>query len=506
MPRVIQCLAATAVVMFCVQVFSDNKADVDLWGNVGFVRSPPWSGSYHDANTFSFTEPDTSWVNHEWLAEYALNRVYTFLGNPGLLLLKIALGLLVVALVHSSMSRSGLSGPGRFLVLLLIVSTMGYGFSTRPHHFTYLLTAVFLWVLRHSRRRALVLFGLPALGALWANLHGAFLAGALLLVVRTAGEACRALSRQRPDARTNDLPLLAAATALFLGATLLNPYGVRLWRFVFASAALVRPYLSEWAAFHPLHDFWTHVDFVVLVALGGAALAFSRTPKDPVWMAVLAVSLVAALVLRRNIPLFAVVVGFVLPPHLAACANRPLERLQRRVSRPLLAAILAAFVAVSARYAYAFHKEQPFQIEVPRERFPVDLVAGMQAHALSGHALVFFDWAEYCIWKLYPRCRVFLDGRFLSAYHERTIRDYFRFLYADEDWDAALTDYPTDIVLIHTGNPVYARMVGREGWVQVARTDLAALFLKESAHGPFLARLRAGNTGLVQPATETVFP
>ncbi len=34
-------LAVGAVVCFALQVFSDNKADVDLWGNVGFVRALP---------------------------------------------------------------------------------------------------------------------------------------------------------------------------------------------------------------------------------------------------------------------------------------------------------------------------------------------------------------------------------------------------------------------------------------------------------------------------------
>ena len=38
---IVQWLAVAAVVCFALQVFSDNKADVDLWGNVGFVQAFP---------------------------------------------------------------------------------------------------------------------------------------------------------------------------------------------------------------------------------------------------------------------------------------------------------------------------------------------------------------------------------------------------------------------------------------------------------------------------------
>ncbi len=140
-------LPAAAVLAFALQLFSDNKADVDLWGNVGFVTAMPWQEGFHRENTFSFTEPGHPWVNHEWLAEYILHHTHRLAGNPGLLLLKIALGLATLALMQAALARHGTSPPVRLFLLLLLISTMGYGFSTRPHLFTYLLLAVFLTLL-----------------------------------------------------------------------------------------------------------------------------------------------------------------------------------------------------------------------------------------------------------------------------------------------------------------------------------------------------------------------
>ena len=102
-----------------------------------------------------------------------------------------------------------------------------------------LITAGFLLALtrRWDRHPAFV----PAagvIGLLWANLHGAFFIGILLFGVVAAA---RAVSGARRDAAR------ALATVAVLGiASLMNPYGVRLWGFIRQSAAIPRPYLPAY--------------------------------------------------------------------------------------------------------------------------------------------------------------------------------------------------------------------------------------------------------------------
>ncbi|MCX7591622.1 MAG: hypothetical protein N2255_08350, partial [Kiritimatiellae bacterium] len=272
--RFIPSLVTAALVVFALRVFSDNKADVDLWGNVGFVSALPWSTEFHYRNTYSFTEPDRLWINHEWGAEYLLNLAYRLAGNPGLLALKLVLGLAILGFVVRAVYRDCTTGFVRFVFLLLVLSTIGYGFSTRPHLFTYLLWVVFLVVLRSgSRGRGWKLFALSVLGIVWANLHGAFFLGcALLLVWGLAEFVANILSR--PDCgyagsgSSKFFPVVfLGAAGLFFVLSLFNPYGLRLWEFVFDSAAQFRPYLSEWAPFDPLMHFGYHTDFLALMAL-----------------------------------------------------------------------------------------------------------------------------------------------------------------------------------------------------------------------------------------------
>lgn len=499
-------LAVIAVIMFAVHVFSDNKADVDLWGNVGFVRALPGSADYHVTNTFSFTEPDTPWVNHEWLAEYIMHRVYRAFGSAGLLVMKLVLGLGSLGLMVRALRRDCPNGPLRFLLTLLIISTMGYGFSTRPHHFTYFMVALLLTLLRsrpHDARTHLL--AVPVMAAVWANLHGAFFIGAVILLVHAVAETVKLVPALR-HRRQRTVPLvLFGGVILFVAAACINPYGVRLWGFIGDSGVRLRPYLSEWATFNPAEHLVTHMDFVVLVVLVCAAIPFSRTSKDATWTALLYLSLVAAILMRRNIPLFALVAGFSAGKHLDNAGGAAVRRLAGLVPAWGHAVLLAAFAGTSGFAAVTFNKTAPLEIEIPAERYPLQAVAFMKANELEGNAFVFFDWAEYCIWHLYPACRVYMDGRFRSAYSNEAIDRYLTCLYAQAGWREALEAYPTDMALVHIGNPVARKLESLPEWVAVYADGPAVLFLEQTVHRAFLERAARGEA-LPPDEVRPIFP
>ena len=495
-------LAVAAVTAFCVQIFSANQADVDLWGNVFFVQAPAWAEGFHRINTFSFTEPGHGWINHEWLAQYSFHSVHRLFGNAGLIGLKVVIGLLIIGLMNAAIRKECRSGVVRFLWLMLVISVMGFGFNTRPHLFTFLMVAVFLTLLGRPKFSSWLVLWIPLLGLIWVNLHGAFFIGLIILGIFLVG-------RGVPPSRLSEvrnLAVLAGALALFIGVTFVNPYGVALWKFVAGSAATVRPYLTEWAPFDWRVDFAEHADFVVLSVIVFGGLVFTRIRRDPAGMALLVISFLAALMMRRNIPLFALVAGFVAVRHVDSVVGERLSRLATRVPARVLVVLAALFILLSVFYTVTFNKTNPLQIEVARDRVPVELVVFLETNQIQGNALIFFDWAEYGIRHLYPNCRVFLDGRFTDAYDIATVNDYFNFLYAGKGWETALQRYPTDIVLIHRQLPVYAAMTALPGWQLVAETDLAGLFLKTDVHARTVAQIRTRELRLKAIPGPVYFP
>ncbi len=464
-------MAVCCTLLFAIMLFSHKKADVDLWGNLGFVKAPPWSESFHRTNTFSFTEPDHEWTNHEWLAEYILNLAHRTGGNRLLLTVKTLMGLVLAGMLFFCLRRDCKSRPFQFLFLLLVLSTIGYGFSTRPHLFTYIMLASLLLGLRF-RPRLLLWAALPA-GILWANLHGAFFIGIVVVTAYLAG-----LLASDPKESKNQVIELGAAIALFILASLANPYGAGIWSFISESAAKSRTYLSEWAPFHPVRDIADHTDFAALVILCAFAMTGRKRPALP-WLAVGTLAFLAAVFMRRNIPLFAIVSVFTFAPLADQRFGKHLDRFLEKRSYWLKAAALSAMVAACALGLWRTHRENPFEIEVDTSRFPVGCMEFIKDNRLNGNLLAFFDWAEYCIWELYPETRVFLDGRYKSAYSSEVIDTFFDFVYAGPEWDRALTDHPTTMVLVHKGNPVYTRMLEREGWVLACTDSISGLFLKE---------------------------
>lgn len=483
--RILSFLAFAAAAAFGAHVFSGNRADVDLWGNLGFVTAWPWQSDFHFFNPYCYTDPWHRWINHEWLAELTLRRLWDWGSGAALIAFKTLGGLAIVGLMYAASRRARPArGSITFLCLLLVMSTMSYGYAIRPHHFTYLLLAGLLYFFASGASAARLLAAAPFLGCLWANLHGAFFIGAIVILVF-------ALARLAAGTARRDGLVLTLAAISFLAGSLISPYGPRLWAFVAQSAAQTRPQLDEWA---PLgfSGLAVHADFTVLLAIGVAALLAAgwRRAGEAPWVILLGLSALSAFVLKRNIPLFAIIAGFALPPYVDKAAGDVVDRLAGRLGVGLRVALLCLLLVGSGWAAVSFNRRAPGRIEVSTRDFPVEIVAAMREQQVAGNLLVFFDWAEYCIWHLDPLCKVFLDGRFTDAYRPETARDYFDFLYGAPAWRRALDAYPTDLLLLHKGNPACARVAALPEWRAVAEDDFAVLFALKASHPELAAGLR----------------
>src|ERR1019366_4771230 len=97
--------------------------------------------------------------------------------------------------------------------LLMVVTSVHW--LARPHVFGWLFALAFLAVAELHRPGKKMLWMLPLLGLLWANMHGSFLLGPAILLIYAVGRV----------ARFRDYSLAALLSLL---ATFVNPYGWRL--------------------------------------------------------------------------------------------------------------------------------------------------------------------------------------------------------------------------------------------------------------------------------------
>jgi len=123
----------------------------------------------------------------------------------------------------------------------------------------------------------------------------------------------------------------------------------------------------------------------------------------------LALTAIAACLHRRHAPFFGLAVLVYLGPYA--------ERWWRRVPSVAVLAvhgILAAFVAVR------FLPQASLEPAVPPSFYPVGAIAALDQAGVTGNLAVPFRWGSYASWRLAPRIKVSMDGRYEETYPDAT--------------------------------------------------------------------------------------
>jgi len=499
---------AFCLCVLCLAVFqfSENTADPDLWGHVLFGQQAVQTGGLMKTDPYSWTANGHEWMNHEVVAEIALGWAHRWLGGTGLLLLKMAAGLLTFG-IALFIAASRMSRPTRAVAWAfgaLAVVEISFGFAARPQIFSALALAAQFWITReiHRGRRGWAL-ALPPLFVLWINTHGGALAGVILLFVIAAATTTQLFLKKRGPAAIRSwldaesspsvVVTLWISAAISTAALLLNPWGIALIRWLIGSVLWLRPEIAEWNSAKP--D-WDHAAFFFCAGFAVGAFLLSRRPRSLWQIAVLAALGIMAFRSVRHTPLFCIAALAFVPPHLADVLQRfsahfrRLEELGQRpgVRKMLTAIFMFASIGIIAA-TFTLHKERAWTMEVPRQQYPVSAVQFIREHELHGHLLVFFDWGEMCIWAL-PDSRVSLDGRLDTCYPRAVITAHWKFYNAEPVDQAALDIARADFALLPSNLPGALALVKQPGWQAAYRDNLALVLVKNPGQFPKLNGLK----------------
>ncbi|HTV42434.1 MAG TPA: hypothetical protein VMF08_17845 [Candidatus Sulfotelmatobacter sp.] len=537
--------SAFAIAVFCLAIFqfSENTADPDLWSHVFFGKQFIQTGKPTTTDYYSWTAYGQPSFDHEYLGEAVFGLAYLALGGPGLLLLKIVVGLLTFGIalsisrrvgqasclpVRAASSREfdwaqdapstgrqdacptvvgGNSRPNTMLVArafgALAVVEISFGFAARPQIFTALSLAVELWILNRIHagtwRWA---FALPPLFALWFNLHGGALVGLFLLFITAAATSAQIVLIRlapktalwlEPNIPQRVVPALWISAIISAATVVLNPHGFELARWLVGSVLWLRPQIQEW---NPATLTWDHAAFFFCAAFAAAAFILSRRRRQLWEVAVLVVLFLVAVRAVRNTPLFCIAALAIVPPHLAGALQRfrgSFQRFEELFRRPgmqnVFAAILLCVSAAIIVAACTLHKKHFWTMEVPRSQYPVAAIQFIRQYDVRGNLLVYFDWGEMCIWRL-PNSPVSIDGRLDSVYSPAIIDAHWK-LYNGEPFDTNVLNLArADFALLPShlaGGEILAKI---DGWHPVYFDDCAVVLVKNPAQFPKLAGLR----------------
>jgi hypothetical protein len=530
----VRIVSALVVAASAGYFWATNVADEDLWNHLTFGELKLRTLAVPHVEASSYSAPGHAWFNHEWGSEVVFALLYRAGGTPGLFALKFGVGLAILAaILATARTLAGSARDGRphpvttAAALVVVFAALAPGASFRPQLFTMLCLALEWWLLVRTdarlfasdpgRRVGWELALVPAIVLVWTNAHGGFPVGVGLCVVFVAGVlgrtvAARAWHEPRPPART--LALVVAAGVATLAATVVNPYGLGLHRYL-ATTLADHGRIAEWLPI-PL---WStaHLPFELL-ALTTAACAVPwvaarrvRSARIDWRLAFLALAFVSALRHQRHSVLFVVVAA---PVCLAAAEHvrrRAIARWPALAPRPPVVATIAlgalAVAALQVAQVTARYAQSGLAIRYAREEFPADAVEFLRTNGIRGNLAAQFEWGGYALHHLGDAVRVFIDGRYEACYPPGVIDDYFAFVEASPDWSRVLDAYPTDVVLLDRTDAVVPHLDGRPDFVRAYADPTAVVYLRRTpANDALLAALGAVATREPTTPRATFFP
>ncbi|HAV76766.1 MAG TPA: hypothetical protein DCX53_05360, partial [Anaerolineae bacterium] len=174
-------------------------------------------------DVFSHTMKGERIVPHEWLAQLAFAGVHALAGLSGVVILTSFLISLTFTLVYRMVLNRNVPRIIAFLIVLLAAFASGLHWLTRPHIFTFLFAAVWVYLLENNKTK---LWLFPLTMTLWANTHGAFIAGFAIWGAYFAGWLWGLLNKDDTKSSGVRLGVIGITS---LAATFINPAGWRLW-------------------------------------------------------------------------------------------------------------------------------------------------------------------------------------------------------------------------------------------------------------------------------------
>lgn len=432
-----------------------------LLSNGQFTQHDPWSAVA--------TRP---WVLHQWLPEVVMALLNRAFGLPGVAWgFTLAVALLGLTLWWVLRQRAGLLVTA--LISIITIVGMSASLSPRPQIVSFILAPIVVHAWLETARDGRARWWLIPLSWLWACCHGLWVVGPAVGLVAVAGMALDRLARTdppdpAPQAESDGMPLTPARSWRSLGRLALVPLGSVLVALVtpvgpalFASFGEVRqvaPYLDEWQPTTPTQPGFIAV--VVLVAI--PVLVVLRTRQRMSWVTILllVVSVGAALIYGRTIPIGAAIAA----PISAAALQRLIRMRRERVDRTesvvtiLITVLALAITGVMAPSAAAEPAGVPTSLTPALNALPDGTVVCNQ-DAVGG----------WLIWA-HPELRPTLDTR-MEIYGGDTVRAYASFLGANPGWQGYLNRTHCTAALLEAKTPVVEALTAQLHWRQVAKGE-----------------------------------
>lgn len=475
-------------------------------GRHGFLNDP---GTYwHDrlgrellqaghlprVDELSFTRLGAPWVDQSWGFDALLAAIVGRWGWGG----AVAATAVGLAWIYGTLTRGLIrAGASPFAATAATLAAAGIGaihFHARPHLFTFAFVLGTLSLCRaYHERKGRSIWLVPFLMVAWANLHGGFLAGPLIVATAAVGHA---ISGPWDAGRRRGVITLVAVAALSTITPLLNPYGLGLYRHVVGLlvTSRVTDLIRE---YNPVRFGEAESRLLELVVLSLIALpAFGKARPSRYEQAHVVVWLHLALTSIRHAPLFALAAA----PTLARLIDgvRPVVEDGALASKRWPAWPALASLAVLLAVALGIIPGGPNPAT-----WPIAALPALDREPADARVFHEQDWGGFFEDFSRPARLAYIDDRF-ELWGRAPVLEYLAALEGGEGWEAVRERSAITHAWLRPSRGLARQLLGDPRWEVVRRDEVSILFRRKGTgsdafDGPGLGRGPGGGRPVGTP-------
>lgn len=477
--------------------------DPDFGWHLRYGEQLVKTGTIATVDTFTHTFSGQPVIDTEWIvngAYYFLYQHTTFIGLSFFFALITSLAYLIPLFISKDTMYSKMIVGSWSILGSAPVLAIG----PRPQAISLVFYSLVVIILLSFRKRKniFLLFSLPFLFLLWANMHPGYMVGIVILAAFLATE-CLFLIVDSISRKKQNFPQIGKRILLFsfvllmcFGVTNIKPHGketlgglsIKALSALFlpvnfvldTPTGQVRTSISEWLP-PVLHDLSGTLFFIGILF---SILLFTNRPLRRVDIAnliLILISIYFATLSRRNVPYFFLTFLCVGIPYLS-------ELFQKRRNEPVRKILVIVFiflVVIRAETLISTLKQfyrhgSDLSAYCTELSTPCGALAYIKENKPQGRMLNYYTWGGYLIWNL-PEYPVFIDGRIPGG---KIYEDFDSISRLSSKYESLLDTYKISWILLPKNQKFENILTKDTAWETAYSDDLSVVLIRNTNKNP----------------------